>query len=98
MNQAGMTAPCASLRWPVSISWFISTLTSVAYPTRLARIFIGSSMSSSASAECHFDFLGRHVIFSVGLHQRDDIRALPHLDPGRDRRIGARGNVERRRQ
>src|SRR6202171_3154436 len=98
MNQAGMTAPCAALRLPVSISWFISTLTSVESPTMLARIFIGSAMSSSASAECYFDFLGRDVILAVGLHQRDDIRALPHLDPGADRRIGACGDVERRRQ
>src|SRR5450432_4022761 len=84
MNHAGMTTPSASLRWPVSISWLINTLTSVESPTRLARIFIGSAMSSSASAKRHFDFLGRDVVFAVGFYQRDDVRALPHLDPGQD--------------
>src|SRR5450432_4663149 len=98
MNHAGMTTPSASLRWPVSISWLINTLTSVESPTRLARIFIGSAMSSSASAECRFDLLGGDVVFAVGLDQRDDIRALTHLDAGRDRRIGSRGNIEDRRQ
>src|ERR1700704_6673452 len=97
MNQAGMTAPCASLRWPVSISWLMSTLTSVESPTTLARIFIGSAMSSSASAQRHFDVLGSDVVLPILLDQREDVRALSHLHARRHRRVGSRRNVEHRR-
>src|SRR5829696_1933830 len=66
MNHAGMVAPLASLRWPVSISWLMSTFTSTLSPTMLARIFIGSAMSASAPAQGDLHFLGRIVELAVG--------------------------------
>src|SRR5437773_7855454 len=97
MNQAGIVVPCASFRRPVSISWLISTFTSVTSPTAFARIFIGSAMtSSSASAQRDFDFLGRDVVLAVGLDQCVDVRRLCHLDARRQRRLGPRRNVEYR--
>src|SRR5260221_2732731 len=45
MNHAGIVAPLASLRCPVSISWLINTLTSTLSPAIWARIFIGSAMA-----------------------------------------------------
>src|SRR6476619_6499545 len=99
MNQAGMVAPLESLRWPVSISWAIRTFTSTLSPTMLARIFIGSAMSASASAESHFHFLGGVVELAVGrLHQRDDVGRLPHLHARVDPGLRARGNREVRRE
>src|SRR5208283_3825040 len=80
MNHAGIGCPCASLRCPLSISWLISTLTSVESPTSVARIFIGSGISASAAAEGDFDLLGGDVVFSVGAHQGVDVRGLRHLD------------------
>src|ERR1700730_4379703 len=94
INHAGIVFPCASLRSPVSISWFIKTLTSVESPTRLARIFIGSAMSTSATAERDLDFLGRHVILAVSLDERVDVGSLVHLHPRRNGWIGARWDVE----
>ena len=44
MNQAGIALPEASLRWPVSISWLISTRTVVLSPAAWARMRIGSAM------------------------------------------------------
>src|SRR5512147_3182718 len=98
MNQAGMTLPCASLRWPVSISWFISTFTSVESPTTFARIFIGSAMSASAAAQRDFDLLRRDVVLAVGLDERVHVGALPHLDSRRQRRLGAGRDIEQRRE
>src|SRR5205814_1374210 len=83
-------SPFASLRCPVSISWLMSTLTSVESPTLLARIFIGSAMSSPAAAQSDLDFLGRDIGLAVGLDQRVDLRGLRHLDAGRERRLGSR--------
>src|SRR5512141_3010304 len=63
MNQAGMSLPLESLRWPVSISWDISTFTSTLSPAIAARIFIGSAMASaSASAKGDFHLLGGVVV------------------------------------
>src|SRR2546422_1300307 len=98
MNHAGIGCPCASLRCPVSISWLIRTLTSVESPSVVARIFIGSAMSSSAAAQGYFNVLSGDVILAVGFDQCVDIRALRHLHARRDRRFGAGGNVEYRRQ
>jgi hypothetical protein len=44
MNQAGMVLPEESLRWPVSISWLISTRTVTLSPAAWARMRIGSAM------------------------------------------------------
>src|SRR5574343_1798621 len=44
MYQAGMTAPAESLRWPVSISWFMRILISVTPSLFAARFFIGFAM------------------------------------------------------
>src|SRR5690349_12831208 len=76
MNHAGIVAPFESLRWPVSISWLISTRTSTLSPAIVARIFIGSAMSASAAPKGHFDFLGRVIELAVRLHERDDVRGL----------------------
>src|SRR5204863_7030490 len=93
MNQAGMTAPFASLRWPVSISWLISTFTSTLSPAIEARIFIGSAMSlTSASAESDLHFLGGVVELAVGLDQREHVRRLAHLHARIDPGLGALGN------
>src|SRR5258706_14736377 len=94
MNHAGIVWPCASLRCPVSISWLINTLTSVESPSVVARIFIGSAISSSAATEGYFNVLPGDAILAVGLDQRVDIRALRHLNARRDRRFGAGGDVE----
>src|SRR4051812_3722046 len=99
MNHAGMTAPLASLRWPVSISCAISTFTSTLSPAMLARIFIGSAMSASASAQGDLHFLGRVLEFAVArLHERDHVRRLPHLHAGVDPRLGALRDLEIRRE
>src|SRR4029453_19661044 len=98
MNHAGIALPCASLRWPVSISWFISTFTSVESPTTFARIFIGSAMSASAATQRHLDLLRSDLVLAVGLDERVDVGALPHLHARRQRRIGAGGDVEHRRK
>src|SRR4051812_40539453 len=58
MNHAGIVAPLASLRWPVSISWLMSTFTSTLSPAIVARIFMGSDiLLASASAERDLHFL-----------------------------------------
>src|SRR5437773_1899198 len=98
MNHAGMTWPFASLRWPVSISWLMSTLISVESPTTLARIFIGSAISASAAAQSDLHFLGCDEVLSIGLDQRVNVRGLRHLDAGRDRRLGAGRKVEHGRE
>src|ERR1700751_2758721 len=94
MNHAGIVCPCESLRWPVSISWFISTLTSVPSPERVARIFIGSAMSTSASAKRHLDLLRGYVVLALGFYPRMDVRGLRHLHARRHRRIGSCREVE----
>src|SRR5688500_17370392 len=96
MNQAGMVAPLESLRWPVSISWLISTLTSTLLPAIAARIRIGSAMSASAAAEGDLHLFGGVVELAIGLHQRDDVGALAHLHPGVHPGLGAVGNAEGR--
>src|SRR4051812_37182090 len=99
MNHAGMSAPFASLRWPVSISWLISTFTSTLSPTMLARIFIGSAISASAPAQGDLDFLGRVIELAVArLHQRDDVGRLPHLHARVDPRLRALRDLEVRRE
>src|SRR6266702_5194194 len=98
MNHAGMTVPCASLRCPVSISWLIRTLTSVESPTTFARIFIGSAISASASAERHLHLLGGHKIFALRSDEREDIARLGHLDARRNRRFSAGWQLEHRRE
>src|SRR6186997_392365 len=92
MNHAGMVAPLESLRWPVSISWLMSTFTSTLSPAIAARIFIGSAISPSAAAQGHFHFLGGVVELAIGLHQRDDVGCLPHLHARVHPRLGAVGN------
>src|SRR6266566_2328257 len=94
MNHAGIVWPCASLRCPVSISWLINTLTSVESPSVVARIFIGSAMSSSATAQGYFNVLHGNVILAVGFDQSIDVRALRHLYARRDRRFRAGGDIE----
>ena len=47
MNHAGIVLPAESLRWPVSISWLISTRTVALSPAAWARMRIGSAMSFS---------------------------------------------------
>src|SRR5574343_918552 len=97
MNQAGTTAPLASLRWPVSISWLTRTLTSVTPSLLAARIFIGLPMFCSlnsyrlaaAAAEGDLDFLGRHEELAVRLDQGVDIGGLAHLDARLDVGFGA---------
>src|SRR6266849_8280303 len=93
-----MALPLASLRSPVSISWAISTFTSTLSPVMLARMRIGSAMSTSASADGDLDLLHRVEVLAVRDHERIDIRRLRHLDAGADERIGAGGNVEVRGQ
>src|SRR5512139_3149682 len=44
MKCAGITLPDASLRWPVSMMWLISTLTSTTPPLSVARMRIGLPM------------------------------------------------------
>ena len=46
MCQAGMTLPALSLRWPVSISWLMSTRTVALPPADWARIRMGSDMDT----------------------------------------------------
>src|SRR5262245_56524980 len=45
MKCAGIASPCSSLRWPVSIAWLMSTLTSTTSPCKVARIFIGFAIA-----------------------------------------------------
>src|SRR3989442_7477794 len=100
MNHAGIVLPCASLRWPVSISWFISTFTSVESPTTFARIFIGSAIVfalqctrpfagsdwrlPAATAQRDLDLLCPDVVIAIGLDQRIDGRPLRHPDANGD--------------
>src|SRR5215813_1851223 len=98
MKCGGTSAPFASLRWPVSISWLISTRTSTLSPVMFARMRIGSAMSAPASAERHLDLLRGVVVLAVGLDHRVDVRGLGHLHARGDEGIGAGGNVEVRRQ
>src|SRR5438105_4820663 len=77
MNHAGIVWPFASLRWPLSISWLMSTFTSTLSPAIAARIFIGSAIRlASAAAQGDLHFLGRVVVLAVRLHQREHVRRL----------------------
>src|SRR6266545_2298122 len=99
MKCAGTISPFASLRWPVSMSWLISTRTSTLSPTILARMRIGSAMFlPPAPADGDLDFLHRVIVLPVRLHQRIDVGGLAHLDPRGDEGIGALRNLEDRRQ
>src|SRR5215467_969743 len=93
MKCAGTSAPPASLRWPVSISWAISTRTSTLSPVMFARMRIGSAMSAPAPAERHLDLLRGVEVLAVGPDHRVDVGRLGHLHARRDEGIGARGNV-----
>src|SRR2546430_15480840 len=98
MKCAGMALPPASLRSPVSISWAISTFASTLSPVMLARMRIGSAISTSASTDRHFDFLHRMQVLAVCDHERIDVRRLPHLDAGADEGVGAGRDLEFRGQ
>src|SRR6266496_3272868 len=98
MKCAGMALPLASLRRPVSISWAISTFTSTLSPVMLARMRIGSAISTSASTNRYFDFLHRVEVLAVRCDERVDIRRLRHLDAGADEGVGAGWNLEIRGQ
>src|SRR5882672_3151687 len=98
MKCAGTTAPLASLRSPVSISWLISTRTSTLSPAMLARMRMGSAISAPAPAEGDLDLLHRVEVLAVGLHHRVDVGGLGHLHAGGDEGIGAVGDFEVRRQ
>src|SRR5438046_10520967 len=76
MKCAGMALPLASLRRPVSISCAISTFTSTLSPVMLARMRIGSAISTPASADRHFDLLHRMEVLAVRDYERVDIRRL----------------------
>src|SRR5882724_2218427 len=97
MKCAGTTAPLGSLRWPVSISWLISTRTSTLSPAMLARMRIGSAISASAPAESDLDLLCGVEVLAVGLDHGIDIGSLGHLHAGSDEGIGALGNLKVRR-
>src|SRR5437867_3687062 len=79
MKCAGTTAPLASLRSPVSISWLISTRTSTLSPAMLARMRIGSAISASAPAERDLDLLCGVEVLAVGPDHRVDVGGLGHL-------------------
>src|SRR5690242_1966968 len=98
MKCAGTILPCASLRWPVSISWAMSTLMSTLPWSIAARMRIGSAMSASAPADGDFDLLDRVEVLPVREDERVDIGGLGHLDAGRYERVGAGGNLEIRRE
>src|ERR1700694_5983161 len=76
MNHAGIVAPFESLRWPVSISWLISTRTSTLSPAIVARIFIGSVIIFSRSDEPRGDRRAFRVLalarFHLVAHQHTD--------------------------
>src|SRR5690348_11293015 len=98
MKCAGTILPCASLRWPVSISWAMSTLMSTLPRSMAARMRIGSAISASAPADGDFDLLDRVEVPPVREDERVDIGGLGHLDAGRYERIGAGRNLEIRRE
>src|SRR5437868_15235848 len=98
MKCAGTKLPALSLRWPVSISWLISTFTLTVPSLATSRMRIGSATSASTSAEGYLDLFLRHVELPVRLHQRKDFRGLAHFDARGDRGIGSRRNVEGGRQ
>src|SRR5712691_7953473 len=79
MKCAGMALPLASLRRPVSISWAISTFTSTLSPVMLARMRIGSAISTSASTNGHLDFLHRMEVLAVRDDERIEVGGLRHL-------------------
>src|SRR5207253_2683263 len=71
MCQAGTVLPLWSLRWPVSISWFIRTRTTAPLPDTWARMRIGSAMwcsrsPSAAAAQGDLHFLLREPGLVVG--------------------------------
>src|SRR5882672_474177 len=98
MKCAGTTAPLASLRCPVSMSWLISTRTSTLSPAMLARMRIGSAISAPAPAESNLDLLHRVEVLAVGPDHRVDVGSFGHLHAGRDEGIGAVGDLEIRRK
>src|SRR5437660_266945 len=98
MKCAGMALPPASLRRPVSISWAISTFTSTLSPVMLARMRIGSAISTPTPADRDLDFLHRVEVLAVRDHERVDVRRLPHLDAGADEGVGAGRDLEIRGQ
>src|SRR4030095_13439578 len=51
---------------------------------------------AAAATQGDLDFLGRHVILAVRLHERVDVGRLRHLDARRYRGIGAWRSEERR--
>src|SRR5256885_9692075 len=80
MKCAGMILPCASLRSPVSMSCDISTFTSTFSPVMLARMRIGSAISTPTSPDGDLDLLHRVQVLAVRDHERVDVRGLRHLD------------------
>src|SRR5690348_2865723 len=81
-----MILPAASLRWPFSIGWLISVLTSITSPflavvgTRRRGLIssdIGFSCSAAAAADRDLDFAARHVERAVvHLGHRDQLLGL----------------------
>src|SRR5256714_4190904 len=98
MKCAGMALPPASLRRPVSISWAISSFTSTLSPVMLARMRIGSAMSTSTSTYGDLDLLHRVEVLAVRDDERVDVRRLRHLDAGADEGVGAGRDLEFRGQ
>src|SRR4029078_8871013 len=105
MCQAGIVLPSASLRWPVSISWLISTRTIAPLPWACARMRIGSDISAApsgsgssaaAAAERDLDFLLREQRAPVAEQgDGDHVRRLRHLHAGSDAGLDGVGELER---
>src|SRR4249920_1494485 len=79
MMLRGMVLPSASLRWPVSITWEISVLTSMTSPTlalsgSLMRAFSMIELLAAAPADRHLDVaLGYQEAPVAQLGDADDV-------------------------
>src|SRR5258706_9963755 len=79
MKCPGTRLPPLSLRWPVSIGCTISTRTSTRSPFRVARIFIGSAISTSAAPDGDLHFPRPRVVAAARLRDHTHEGGFPPL-------------------